>query len=74
MEEGAEYVVSGRRFRDRDTAETYALLLLAFLDTMGYAQRSQRRPPIEQFQGVLELGRPNPQICFAGFLDPLRLV
>jgi hypothetical protein len=54
MEEGAEYVVSGRRFRDRETAETYALLLLAFLDTMGYAQRSQRRPPIEQFQGVLE--------------------
>ena len=54
MEEGAEYVVSGRRFRDRDTAETYALLLLAFLDTMGYVQRSQRRPPIDQFQGVLE--------------------
>lgn len=54
MEEGAEYVVSGRRFRDQETAETYALLLLAFLDTMGYVQRSQRRPPIEQFRGVLE--------------------
>ena len=54
MEEGAEYVVSGRRFRDRETAETYALLLLAFLDTMGYMQRSQRRAPIEQFRGVLE--------------------
>jgi ubiquinone/menaquinone biosynthesis C-methylase UbiE len=54
MEEGAEYVVSGRCFRDRETAETYALLLLAFLDTMGYTQRSQRRPPIEQFRGVLE--------------------
>jgi SAM-dependent methyltransferase len=54
MEEGAEYVVSGRRFRDRETTETYALLLLAFLDTMGYVQRSQRRTPIEQFRGVLE--------------------
>jgi hypothetical protein len=54
MEEGAEYVISGRRFRDQDTAETYALLLLAFLDTMGYMQRSQRKPPIEQFRGVLE--------------------
>lgn len=54
MEEGAEYVVPGRRFRDQETAETYALLLLAFLDTMGYAQRSQRRPPIDQFRGILE--------------------
>ncbi len=54
MEEGAEYVVSGRRFRDQETAETYALLLLAFLDTMGYMQRSQRKPPIEQFRGILE--------------------
>ncbi|WP_295540323.1 DNA methyltransferase [uncultured Thiohalocapsa sp.] len=54
MEEGTDYVVSGRRFRDRETAETYALLLLAFLDTMGYTQRSQRKPPLEQFQGVLE--------------------
>jgi len=54
MEEGAEYIVSDRRFRDAGTAETYALLLLAFLDTMGYAQRSQRKPPIEQFRGILE--------------------
>jgi hypothetical protein len=54
METGADYVVSGRRFRDQDTAETYALLLLAFLDTMGYMQRSQRKPPIEQFRGILE--------------------
>jgi hypothetical protein len=54
MEDGAEYILSGRRFRDLETAETYALLLLAFLDTMGYSQRSHRRPPIEQFRGVLE--------------------
>lgn len=54
MEEGAEYVVSGRQFRDQETAEIYALLLLAFLDTVGYMQRSQRKPPIDQFRGVLE--------------------
>jgi SAM-dependent methyltransferase len=54
MEEGEEYVVSGRRFRDRDTAETYALLLLAFLDAMGYAQRSRRKQPIDLFKGILE--------------------
>lgn len=54
MEEGAEYIVSGRRFRDAGTAETYALLLLSFLDTAGYAQRSQRKPPIDQFRGILE--------------------
>lgn len=54
VEEGGEYVVSGRRFRDIGTAETYALLLLAFLDTAGYAQRSQRKPPIDQFRGILE--------------------
>lgn len=54
MEEGEEYIVSGRRFRDQDTAETYALLLLAFLDAMGYAQRTQRKAPIELFRGILE--------------------
>jgi hypothetical protein len=40
MEDGEEYVIAGRRIRDQETAETYALLLLAFLDAMGYAQRS----------------------------------
>lgn len=54
MDEGADYVVSGRRFRDQESAETYALLLLAFLDAMGYAERSQRKPPIELFRGILE--------------------
>lgn len=54
MDEGADYVVSGRRFRDQESAETYALLLLAFLDAMGYAERSQRKPAIELFRGILE--------------------
>lgn len=53
-EEAADYAVSGRRFRERGTAETYALLLPAFLDTMGYTQRSQRKPPLEQLRGILE--------------------
>jgi hypothetical protein len=30
------------------------LLLLAFLDAMGYAQRSQRKAPIELFRGILD--------------------
>lgn len=54
MEEGENYVVSGRCFRDQETAETYALLLLAFLDAMGYAQRSQLKAPIELFRAILE--------------------
>lgn len=54
MDEGADYVVSGRRFHDQESAETYALLLLAFLDAMGYAERSQRKPAIELFRGILE--------------------
>lgn len=54
MDEGTDYVVSGRRFRDQESAETYALLLLAFLDAMGYAERSQRKPAIELFRAILE--------------------
>ena len=54
MDEGVDYVVSGRRFRDQESAETYALLLLAFLDAMGYAERSQRKPPIELFRAILD--------------------
>lgn len=54
MEDGAEYAVSGKRFRNRESAETYSLLLLAFLDAMGYAERSRRKSQIEFFQGVLE--------------------
>jgi RMKL-like, methyltransferase domain len=54
MEEGEEYVVSGQRFRDKETADTYALLFLAFLDAMGYAQRTARKNLLELFRGILE--------------------
>ena len=52
-EQNEKTMVSGRRFHDQETADTYALLLLAFLDAMGYAQRTQRKTPIALFQGIL---------------------
>lgn len=54
MEEGEEYVVSGQPFRSKETADTFALLLLAFLDVMGYAQRTARKNPLDLFRGILE--------------------
>jgi len=54
MEDGAEYAICGKRFRDQESAETYALLLLAFLDSMGYADRTQRKAGIDLFRGILE--------------------
>lgn len=32
----------------------YNFLLLAYLDSAGYAERSERRPPFEQFKAILE--------------------
>jgi len=37
-----------------DTAETYNFLLLAYLDSGGYAERSSRKSPLEQFRAILE--------------------
>ncbi len=37
-----------------DTAETYNFLLLAYLDSAGYAERSNRKSPLEQFRAILE--------------------
>ena len=34
--------------------EVYNLLLLAYLDSAGYAQRSSRKPPLELFRAILE--------------------
>jgi len=34
--------------------DVYGFLLLAYLDSAGYAQRSQRKPPYEQFRAILE--------------------
>lgn len=58
MEPAAEYVTSGDRKplskADHETANTYAFLLLAYLDSAGYAERSGRKSPLEQFRAVLE--------------------
>ncbi len=58
MESAAEYVTAGDREdlskKDRDTSDTYAFLLLAYLDSAGYSERSKRKPPLEQFRAILE--------------------
>jgi hypothetical protein len=54
MEDGEGYVVAGHPVPDRDTADTYALLFLAFLDTMGYVQRTSGKEPLGLFRGILE--------------------
>ena len=58
MEPTAEYVTTGEvnnlTKTDRETANTYAFLLLAYLDSAGYTERSNRKSPIDQFRAVLE--------------------
>lgn len=58
MESAAEYVTAGGREgltkKDRDTSDTYNFLLLAYLDSAGYSERSKRKPPLEQFRAILE--------------------
>ncbi|MBM3300782.1 MAG: hypothetical protein FJY85_12610, partial [Deltaproteobacteria bacterium] len=58
MEPAAEYIKCGDRKRwatkERETFHTYAFLLLAYLDSAGYAERSARKSPIEQFRAILE--------------------
>jgi len=58
MEETAEYASRQDRRtlspKDRETLDTYHFLLLAYLDSAGYAERSTRKPPIEQFRAILE--------------------
>jgi hypothetical protein len=54
MEDGERYMVAGHPVPDRGTADTYALLLLAFLDTMGYVQRTAGKEPFGLFRGILE--------------------
>ena len=39
---------------DRDLLETYSLLLLGYLDAVGYAERSKRKSAQGLFQGILE--------------------
>lgn len=57
MEEPSEYLAGKLDLlagKDRETAETYSFLLLAYLDAAGYAERSERKAPIEQFRSILE--------------------
>ena len=58
MEETAEYLTKKDHHaltkKDRDTLNTYNFLLLAYLDSAGYAERSARKAPIAQFRAILE--------------------
>jgi DNA modification methylase len=58
MEPAAEYVIKKKRGqltgKERETSDTYNFLLLAYLDSAGYSERSGRRSPLEQFKAILE--------------------
>ncbi len=58
MEPAAEYVTKADRTqltkKQKETSDTYNFLLLAYLDSVGYSERSSRKPPIEQFKAILE--------------------
>ena len=58
MESAAEYVTTADREKlpkkDRDTSNTYNFLLLAYLDSAGYSERSKRQAPLAQFKAILE--------------------
>ncbi len=58
MEPVAEYVTNADRThltkKQKETSDTYNFLLLAYLDSVGYSERSSRKPPIEQFKAILE--------------------
>lgn len=58
MEPAAEYVL-GRgtnelTTRQAETSRVYNFLLLAYLDSAGYAERSTRRSPVQQFKAILD--------------------
>jgi len=58
MEPAVEYVTAKDRERltkkERETSDTYNFLLLAYLDSVGYSERSERKAPLEQFRAILE--------------------
>ncbi|MDD2348011.1 MAG: DNA methyltransferase [Kiritimatiellae bacterium] len=57
VEEPTEYLADGLQpsaGSDRETAETYGFLLLAYLDAAGYSERSTRKAPIDQFRAILD--------------------
>jgi DNA modification methylase len=58
MEPVAEYVTGEGRDqlsgKAREKSDTYNFLLLAYLDAVGYAERSERKSPLEQFRAILD--------------------
>ncbi|MEI8241962.1 MAG: DNA methyltransferase [bacterium] len=58
MESAVEYVTAADRdslsIKSKDTSDTYNFLLLAYLDAVGYSERSERKSPPEQFKAILE--------------------
>ena len=40
--------------KERETSDTHNFVLLAFLDSSGYAERSSRKSPLEYFRSVIE--------------------
>lgn len=58
MDPAARYTTKENRSRltkeQKETSDTYNFLLLAYLDSVGYSERSQRKSPLEQFKAILE--------------------
>ena len=57
MEHEAEYSKKNYKMQSYDDKvffETYNLLLLAYLDSAGYSERSGRKSPVNQFKAILE--------------------
>jgi hypothetical protein len=58
MEDVVEYTASKDRQtltdKEQDTLNTYNFLLLSYLDSAGYAERSARKTPLDQFRSILE--------------------
>lgn len=56
MEAGERYVAGRQPFaaEDRETFETYSLLFLAYLDSVGYAERTAAKSSEQLFAGVMD--------------------
>jgi hypothetical protein len=58
METGSKYeprpTKNGRLPKGCDAKEIYNFLLLAYLDSAGYSERSNRKSPYDQFRAILE--------------------
>ena len=58
MEPAAEYISKKDRCmlkrKERETSDTYNFLLLAYLDSAGYSERSARKSALDQFKAILE--------------------